>query len=94
MAAGTLALAVGAFFTTNANNKKYAAATSAYYLNTSGNIYTLYKGITVGAGTLNLTTVKGASSKTVFIRTAASGTIVKQFAVRSGSTLSKTIFTK
>lgn len=90
MTVGTLVLAVGAFFTTKAHNKKYVTATSAYYT-TAGGIYTVFKGVT---GIVNLTTVKGAGACTFFIRACVGGAVVKLFANRSGTMLSKTIFTK
>jgi len=87
IAAGTFALAIVGFLTSNANNKKFVAATSAYYLR-SGSVVTLFK----GASTTNLTTTF-ATGKTAFFRTGTGGANVKLFAVKvSTSSLSNTAF--
>ncbi len=64
---GSLILAVSAFFAVNAN-RKYLAATSAYFRTTTlSSFITLFKGITIPGGSImNLTTTASSGHTAVF----------------------------
>jgi hypothetical protein len=95
IAAGSFALALGAFITSSSFSKKYVVASSFYFNTASGGIWTAYKGVSGTA--INVTTVKGTgnirNSRTVLAREFGGSSTQKAFAVSSGGSLTKTVFT-
>ena len=90
--AGTLALAIAGFLSSKANNKKFAAALSAYVYTGGTNIYTFFKGVS-SAVVWNLTLIN--TSKTFFASPdGISISCSKVFGSRNINILSLTVFCK